>query len=75
MPNLEDAWYLERIKQMSIIIGAGEYDNFKEESTGLSRILSAKGIENRLEIMSGAGHDWPAWRDMFPRYLDSITAV
>jgi esterase/lipase superfamily enzyme len=72
MPNLEDSWYLDRIKQMQIILGTGDQDMCLEENKRLSGILNSKGIEHWLDIRQGAGHDWQWWREMFPEYLSRI---
>jgi len=73
LPNLDDQWYLERIKQMGIILGTGENDMCKDENIRLSEILNQKGILHWLDLRPGTGHDWPWWREMFPQYLEKIT--
>jgi len=73
LPNLDEEWYLERIKQMGIILGTGENDTCKDENIRLSEILNQKGILHWLDLRPGAGHDWPWWRGMFPQYLERIT--
>jgi len=72
LPNLEEPWYLDRIKRMKIILGAGEHDIFLEENKRISGILNSKGIDHLLDIRHGAEHDWPGWRQMFPHYLSQI---
>ncbi|MHB8854297.1 MAG: esterase family protein [Ignavibacteriaceae bacterium] len=72
LPNLEDKWFLDRIKEMGIILGAGEWDMCLDETKRLSNILNQKGINHWLDIRQGAGHDWQWWREMFPVYLDKI---
>ncbi len=72
MPNLSDPWYLDQIRQMGIILGTGEWDFCRDENIRLSHILNSKGIAHWLDVRSGAGHDWPWWRDMFPHYLSRI---
>ncbi len=72
MPNLTDAWYLDRINHIGIVLGTGEHDMCKDENENLSRILNEKGIAHWLDVRSGAGHDWNWWREMFPEYLSQI---
>jgi esterase/lipase superfamily enzyme len=72
MPNLNDEWYLERIKKMGIVLGTGEWDICLDENKRMSGILSSKGIPHWLDIRQGTGHDWPWWKEMFPLYLSKI---
>ena len=70
--NLEEEWYLSRIKKIKIFIGANENDNYLGESIKLSDLLKAKGIDNLLDISSAEGHTWSWWNGMFPDYLSKI---
>jgi esterase/lipase superfamily enzyme len=72
MPNLEDPWYLNKIKKMKIILGTGEWDQNLEENKRLSGILSKKEISHLLDIKQNAGGDWGWWREMFPGYINRI---
>jgi esterase/lipase superfamily enzyme len=72
LPNLTDPWYLDKIRQMGIILGTGDEDMCLDENIILSNILNAKGINHWLNIRKGAGHDWPWWKQMFPHYLSLI---
>ncbi|MBI3122811.1 MAG: esterase family protein [Ignavibacteriales bacterium] len=72
LPNLNDAWYLEHINKMGIVLGTGEWDICLDENKRLSQILSAKGINHWLDVRPGTGHDWNWWREMFPEYLSKI---
>jgi len=72
MSNLTEHWYLEKIKKMEIILGTSEWDSSLDENKRMSGILSSKEIVHRLDIRAGAGHDWQAWKDMFPVYLAKI---
>lgn len=73
MPNLNDEWYLEKIKRMGIILGTGEWDMCLDENKRMSEILTSKNIPHWLDIRSGTGHDWPWWKEMFPLYLSKIS--
>ena len=69
---LNDDWYLDRYRQMGIILGTGEHDMCKDENIRLSNILNSKGVKHWLDIRQGVGHDWPWWREMLPQYLEKI---
>lgn len=58
--------------RMGIILGVGEHDFCRTANERLSAVLYHKGIEHWLDITPGGTHDWPAWRDMFPRYLSRM---
>lgn len=73
LPNLDDKWYLNHLKEMGIILGTGEYDHRLDENLNMSDILSAKNISHWLDVKQGFGHDWPEWRKMFPEYLSKIS--
>ena len=72
MSNLTDGWYLERIQNIEIILGIGEWDEHFGENKNLSDILSLKDINNWLDTWKWAGHDWQWWNQMFPKYLSRI---
>jgi esterase/lipase superfamily enzyme len=72
LPGLEDPWFLHHIRRMGIVLGVGEWDICLEANQGLSRLLDGRGIPNWLDVWRWAKHDWPMWRDMFPRYLEKL---
>lgn len=72
MANLNDPWFLERIKKMGIILGTGEWDICLEENKRMSGILHSKEISHWLDVRQSTGHDWPWWKEMFPYYLSRI---
>lgn len=73
LPNLNDPWYLDQIREMGIILGTGDQDMCLNDNIHLSNILLDKGVKHWLDIRRGAGHDWPWWREMFPDYLSKIS--
>jgi esterase/lipase superfamily enzyme len=75
LPNLNDEWYLGRIRKMGIVLGTGDQDMCLQDNINLSNILNSKGIHHWLDIRHGAGHDWPWWRQMFPDYLSQIQVL
>lgn len=72
LPSLTDAWYLDRIKRMRIILGTGEHDLSLEENKKLSGILNTKEISHWLDTRQDSVHDWHLWCRMFPHYLAQI---
>ncbi len=72
MPNLEDNWYLERIKSMKIFLGVGEWDLAVNENKKMSEILFLKNINHQLDIYPACGHDWHTWKNMFPVYISKL---
>jgi esterase/lipase superfamily enzyme len=70
LPNLNDAWFLDRIRHMRIVLATGETDICLEENRRLSGILSAKNIPHYLDVWGdGAGHDWPWWERMTQKFF------
>jgi esterase/lipase superfamily enzyme len=70
LPNLEDAWYLDRYRRNGLLLATGWDDLCLEQNRILDRILTAKGIPHRLEVWdSPNSHDWPTWQRMAQSYL------
>jgi len=72
MPNLNDDFYLDKIKDINIVIGIGEQDGSLYENLSMSDLLQRKKINHRLDIRKNCGHDWQYWREMFPEYLSVL---
>lgn len=72
LPNLNDEWYLDRIKQIQIILGVGDDDICLEENLVMSEILKSKQIPHLLDVRKNSKHDWKYWNEMFPEYLSKI---
>lgn len=74
VPNLEDAWFLDRIresKHIHILTGSGDYED-PNASRAFAGVLHHKGIGCDLDIWGhDMKHDWPTWRAMLPFYIDS----
>ncbi len=68
LPGLDD----QRLRDMGMIFGTGTQDMCLDANLKMSDTLHAKGIPHFLDIQSGAGHDWPVWREMFPRYIGML---
>lgn len=69
MPNLNDEWYLKKIREMKIILGTGEWDMCLDENKNMSNILTSKLINHQLDVRAKTGHDWNWWIEMFPEYI------
>jgi esterase/lipase superfamily enzyme len=69
LPNLNDDWYLSRMRQQDIILSVGSEDICLASTEHLSRILWDKGVPHTLDIWGGAWHDWPWWKMMVQKYL------
>jgi esterase/lipase superfamily enzyme len=53
--------------------GEGRAENIGE-SWRVAHLLGEKGIPNRVDSWGvDWPHDWPTWREMFPKYLDELT--
>jgi esterase/lipase superfamily enzyme len=72
LPNLEDPWYLERMRRMGIVLGTGEFDVCLDESRRLATTLQAKSIPLWLDVVPDAYHSWSCWKEAFPRYLERM---
>jgi esterase/lipase superfamily enzyme len=70
LPNLNDPWFLDRYRQMRIVLATGETDICLSENRRLSEVMSAKSIPHDLDVWGdGAGHDWPWWEQMARKFL------
>ena len=76
LPNLEDAWYLSRIRaaKLAFVVGQGAWeDEMLEDTRELHAILRAKQIPAIVDYWGNdVNHDWPWWRVMLPRYLERL---
>lgn len=70
LPSLHDSWFLDRYRQMRIVLAAGENDICLAENRRLSEIMTAKGIPHWLDVWGdGTGHDWPWWQEMARKFF------
>lgn len=77
LPNLDDGYYLPLLRSREhiyIVTSYGMWEN-PEYSKQLSEVLNATGIRHHLDIWEPKWpHDWPSWRHMLPKYMDSVAA-
>lgn len=74
IPNLNDAWFLDKIKashHIHIYTGSGDYED-PEANKRFSEVLWNKGIWHDLDIWGkDIKHDWSTWRQMLPYIIDN----
>ena len=73
LPNLEDPWYLDRLRaaKLAFVVGRGAWeDEMLADLRALREVLAAKRIPAIVdEWGEDVNHDWPWWRKMLPHYL------
>jgi esterase/lipase superfamily enzyme len=74
LPNLSEGPLLDSLRTKRIVLATGQgRAEAPDESIRMSKVLSARGIPNNLEIWgSDVHHDWPTWRTMLPMFLDKL---
>lgn len=74
MPNLSDPGILQQIRQsphIHILSGSGSHEA-PGAAGEMAQILAQKEIVCDLSIWGSEwGHDWPTWRAMLPRWIDT----
>lgn len=74
IPNLNDLYYLDKIKashHIHIHTGSGSYED-PEANKRFSQVLWDKGIWHDLDVWGPEiNHDWPTWRAMLPYILET----
>lgn len=78
LPNLDDPWYLDRIRRarLALVVGQGRWEeDMLEDLRALGPILAAKRIPAIVDFWGhDVDHDWPWWRRMLPHYLERLRA-
>jgi len=69
IPNLNDNYLLNAIRNMEVILAVGETDPFLSGNKTFSNILWNKGISNQFYIWGSNAHRPHYWRQMVPIYL------
>jgi esterase/lipase superfamily enzyme len=76
LPNLEDRWYLDRLRtaRIAIVVGQGAWEEeMLADTRALRDVLAAKGIPAIVDEWGhDVKHDWPWWRRMLPHYLERL---
>ena len=68
LPDLTDAWFLDRMRRQVIVLSIGEQDFLLDHNHRLSSALGGKGVPHLLDVWSGHGHEWPSWREMLRKH-------
>jgi len=69
IPNLNDDWFLSRMRHQEIILAVGSEDICLGPTQQLSDALWARGVPHNLDIWGGAWHDWPWWKLMALKFF------
>ncbi len=74
LPNLGDGPQLHRLRQrFALLAFAGGRWEDPEETWRMAHVLGACDVPNRVDPWGPEyDHDWPAWREMLPRYLEEF---
>ncbi|HXY29599.1 MAG TPA: alpha/beta hydrolase-fold protein [Gemmatimonadaceae bacterium] len=64
-----DAWRLDRLRRVEIILATGRDDGGRANNEYLSGVLWSKQIPHALHLWDGWAHDWPYWQQMIVRYI------
>ncbi|MFN0274965.1 MAG: alpha/beta fold hydrolase [Chitinophagales bacterium] len=66
--DMKDPW----LWKMQIFLGSAEHDICLDSNYQMAHLLGTKQVPHILEVMPGEKHDWPAWRNQFPRFLSLL---
>ena len=69
LPNLADAWFLERFRRSYYVLAVGNHDALFDQNVKLAHHLGTQGIPHVLDVWDGFGHDWPWWRQMAAKFF------
>lgn len=76
LPNLKDAWYLDKFNASDIIIcvGQGAYEDWMlEQSKRLSEALDSIGVNHWFDLWGyDVNHDWPWWKKQIIYFLNNL---
>lgn len=69
LPNLDDEWQLNQIREMDIVLTIGKQDPFLQNNRHLSETLWQKGAWHAFHEWDDRAHSGYYWRRMAPLYL------
>lgn len=70
LPNMNDAWYLDRYRANTYVLATGEHDICRGQTEHMAHLMRSKSIPVRLDVWGyGSHHDWPDWLQMVRVYL------
>ncbi|MBX3129090.1 MAG: esterase family protein [Polyangiaceae bacterium] len=68
LPDLADPWFLDRMRQQTVVLAVGDQDFLLGQNQGLCALLRHKGVDCHLDVWGGYVHDWPAWKGMLGKH-------
>jgi esterase/lipase superfamily enzyme len=69
LPNLEDPWFLARMRHSYYVLVVGDGDALFDQNVKLAHVFGVKGIPHILDVWQGFGHDWPWWQKMAQKFF------
>ena len=70
LPQLNDPWFLDRIRANKWVFVTGENDICRVQTEQAAAMLGAHGVSNSLHVWGhGSVHDWPEWTKMAAAYI------
>lgn len=69
IPNLNDSFLLDALRNLELILAVGETDPFLTGNEEFSKKLWDKGIPNQFYVWGSNAHRPHYWRQMVPLYL------
>jgi esterase/lipase superfamily enzyme len=70
LPQLTDAWFLDRFRANKWVFVTGEHDICRAETEQAATMLGALGVPHSLHVWgNGSLHDWPEWVRMARAYV------
>jgi esterase/lipase superfamily enzyme len=70
LSNMNNGWYLDRYREMKIVLATGEDDICRGENERMAQIMAAKQIPHWLDVWGDhTGHDWPWWQQMSAKFF------
>ncbi len=69
LPNLNDGWFLERLRRNYYVLATGNQDPLFDQSVKLAHEFGTRQIPHLLDVWEGFGHDWPWWHSMAVKFF------
>jgi esterase/lipase superfamily enzyme len=69
LPNLDNQWYLDNLRNMDITLVIGNQDPFLQNNQHLSTVLRQKNINHQFLIWDDRAHSARYWRQMVSIYI------
>jgi esterase/lipase superfamily enzyme len=74
LPNLNDGWFIDQIRQAKIIICSGQGPwEYPEDARRIKQLFEQKHIPAWVDLWGhDVNHDWPWWKVMLPHFVSHI---